>query len=524
MNSPNQTNKNKHTIMTLNRGEKENGESMEEGTTDIPVHIAIENEIMESQFQKRSNKTARSPPPNVSAKEATSTIITETLTTPTAKVLTDTLINTTPLIPAVTQDGISESRREEEGLNELDTLLVRLGSRIEDLSDFIKGRMNVHHEIRRLTSSIRHLYNSAMDKRDATVRPKISCVARESQTSPLQVAQTVEKLHQERDTGTPKRKRSTPHKAGEMETTTIKKVKATRVPLPSGTDTPKAMDKTPGTSEPKNQGEWKKVKNKKPRTTGEKSQKDRKLEKEVHSKRRSTLPDALLIKKGAQTFADILKKVKADSSLQELGENVVHIRRTLGGHLLIELNEKGDQTRTSSLREKLEAAVGQGNVVRTLSQEATVTIRDLDEITSDIEVLEALEKSCEKLKGSCRVRSIRPGYPGTQTAIISLPKKLLPEILKIGRIKIGWVSCRIRERNEPLSCFKCFEYGHRAAECKNNIVRENLCKNCGGEGHIAKNCRNKAKCAICTEKNLRSDHGIGSFSCPAYQEAKKRCQ
>lgn len=445
------------------------------------IVIDIDNDGAETRaphFQ-RSSKTVRSPIQN-----------------------TVTKMETAP--PPAASEKEPEGGKEKD--NEYDVLMVRLGKIITELSEFVKPRNNIHNDIKKMVSSVRRIYESAREKRiEATPKPqgRKDEATKECQTSPI--ADQESSKGQKKEAGAYKRKRSSPKGV----VAAVKRIRGDRTPLLSSNETPKTTEK----SEPKNlQGEWKTVEKKKKAPA----------EKEREPRQPKTRPDALLIKKGGQTFADILKKVKSDSSLDGLGEKVVHIRKTLGGDLLLELTNKGEINSVSTLRDQLAKAVGEENEVKTLSPEATIAIRDLDEITTQNEVLEALEKKFENLKGTLRIRSLRSGHSGTQTAIVSMPKRLLPEVMKEGKIKIGWVSCRIKEKVVPLSCYKCFEYGHRALECKSAVDRSKWCKNCSETGHIAKECKNQPKCAICSERKIESRHGTGSFRCPAYQQAMRK--
>lgn len=259
---------------------------------------------------------------------------------------------------------------------------------------------------------------------------------------------------------------------------------------------------------------WEKVERKKKRAPEERRPKLRK----------QARPDALLIKKGGElTFADILKKVKADNSLNNLGQKVTQIRRTMGGDLLLELKSTGEPAQTSLFRDQLKGAIGGDTEIKSLSQEATILIKDLDEATEANDVVEAVEELFPTAKGTCRVKNIKTAYGGTQTATINVPCTLAKEMIRMGKINVGWVVCRIREQFDPIRCYKCLDFGHRAASCKSGTDRSKLCMRCGNTGHVAKGCQNSHRCMICSGKDgINSNHGTGNYRCPSYQEALRR--
>ena len=220
------------------------------------------------------------------------------------------------------------------------------------------------------------------------------------------------------------------------------------------------------------------------------------------------------------TYADILRMVKSDPSLKEMGEKVIRVKRTQGGQMMFEL-AKEEGAKRDVLREAVTKALGEKAKVTVRTQEIYVVCRDLEEDTTKDDVLEALKKQLQtdSLSESA-IRSLRTAYGGTQTAVISLPFELAKRVLSAGKVKIGWTICRVREATKPRSCFKCFEYGHLAKDCKGED-RSKLCKRCGEGGHIAKNCTKDPCCMICSTTDKKATHVTGSSRCPKYRSSTK---
>ncbi|CAD6998283.1 unnamed protein product [Ceratitis capitata] len=238
-------------------------------------------------------------------------------------------------------------------------------------------------------------------------------------------------------------------------------------------------------------------------------------------------PDAIIIARaGNMSYSDILRAVKKEDTLKELGENVSRIRKTAKGEILLEM-KKAQMTSTGAYQKEICKVLGEQAQIRALTHEISVEIRDLDEITTKEDIIEAIRSQIKELNtiGVDAVKNIREAYAGTQTALISLPATDAKRLLDASKIKVGWVVCRIRERPNLRKCFRCMEYGHLARACTSEVDRSQCCAKCGEKGHFAKECNKKPLCAVCISKgNKNTDHRIGSWKCPLYQEACKKAK
>lgn len=232
--------------------------------------------------------------------------------------------------------------------------------------------------------------------------------------------------------------------------------------------------------------------------------------------------DALLIEaKDSGSYADILRKVKADPSLQDMGSKVARIRRTKNGEMLIEL--QGDPSvKSEAYRELIEKSlVGSDATVRALTQEAVIEVPHLDEVTTELELREALIDQLPPgdLESTAKVK-LRKAYGGTQIATIKLPVAEANKLLELGKIKVGWTICPLRRpRTQLLRCYRCHGFGHVVSKCTVAEDRSKCCWKCGENGHVSKTCSNKPKCMLC-QKGVANDHVTGSLRCNAYIKAK----
>ncbi|CAB0043928.1 unnamed protein product [Trichogramma brassicae] len=177
-------------------------------------------------------------------------------------------------------------------------------------------------------------------------------------------------------------------------------------------------------------------------------------------------PYAIVVKAaGTTTYADILRKLYAEPALQEtVGKSVQCIRRSASGAMVLQLR-KGVQN-ASALGTELDGVLGDAATASALRHKTALEIRDLDECATKAEICTALghQLGTTNLDPDV-VRSLRKAYAGTQTAVIDLPDELAAEALKLGHLRVGWVSCRVRERAEASRCFRCWEFNHVAARC-----------------------------------------------------------
>ncbi|CAB0039106.1 unnamed protein product [Trichogramma brassicae] len=172
-------------------------------------------------------------------------------------------------------------------------------------------------------------------------------------------------------------------------------------------------------------------------------------------------PDVIVIKaKDASKYADILRSLKSDPTLQQnVGSSVNNIRRSAAGALMLQLKKYVENA--SDLGEELGKVLGTAATASALLHTSTIEIKDLDECATKEEVTAALDALLGvPVSKRDPVKSLRKAYAGTQVAVVALPDDLVATALKLGHVRIGWVNCRIRAREEAARCYRCWSPGH----------------------------------------------------------------
>lgn len=233
---------------------------------------------------------------------------------------------------------------------------------------------------------------------------------------------------------------------------------------------------------------------------------------------------ALSIKPGENmSYAQVLRSIKEKVQPEEAGAEIKSIRQTKDGQVLLELGRKTENP--EQFGAVLTSILGDMASVRCLIPRTSVEIRDLDCLTDKEDVEQALKRDIAEI-GEMRVTITPPDAREQRLAIVQLGEKAAAALLKQGRIKIGWVFCRIRQRVVVPRCFRCLDYGHVARTC-DGPDRSGLCYKCGGAGHKAKECTAKECCLLCAEKSSEQEtlaHASGSGRCRVFREALEKAK
>lgn len=430
---------------------------------------------------------------------------------------------------------IPKNDKEEGG--EAKIKLSNLKTEIDALQEYVKDRHNVHQEIKRMILRIRAAYNLVESENLSMTVRSMGAVDKQKASgsftsSSTQTEAMVPANHTLASVLTPLTTRSTTPSSSKRRRDTVEFETTGHSPRLKKTNRGLVIQRLAGVPPSVDEGTESEMTDTVPpdkevwSIVNRKKKSRAKPDKPSLTRPRKIRPDAIVIGKvGELSYADILRKVKGDPSLKEIGENVARIRRTHKGEMLIELNKDTGKDKGTNFHLMVKNALGEQASVRSLSHEFLIECKDIDEVTSKEEIHEAMvQQFTLPAPDDVVVRSLRKAYGSTQIAIISLPAELALKILLVGKIKIGWTVCKLRELIRPLKCFKCLDFGHIAKDCTNND-RSDRCRRCGGTGHQAKDCAKLPSCMLCKGVDgVALEHISGSSRCPAYRRALNRAR
>lgn len=259
-------------------------------------------------------------------------------------------------------------------------------------------------------------------------------------------------------------------------------------------------------------------KNKEKKREESKKKEETKKKEEKRTKRRATSPAPTVLIKVAEgkTFADVLRKIRKDSDLVKEDASVTGTTTTEKGNMLVRLRKGSDRR---AFAERLKASVGDAGTVEP-GKRVTVEIKDLDTLTTEEDILEAMEEHLE-LTAIGEVPILGPNRRGQKTAIMQLREEDAKKILQLRSIKVGITHCRIRRRVEVLRCYRCLAYGHRKEYCSGED-RSKCCYKCGSSDHRKRECANEERCFLCPDGN--NTHVAGGRGCGIFREALERAR
>ncbi|XP_030757765.1 uncharacterized protein LOC115883538 [Sitophilus oryzae] len=142
-------------------------------------------------------------------------------------------------------------------------------------------------------------------------------------------------------------------------------------------------------------------------------------------------------------------------------------------------------------------------------------LKNLDEVTTIEEITAAICSALSIEKCEVDVRGLRPAYGGKQNATVIIAKDEANKLLQLGQIPIGWMNCKMAERQREIKCYRCWQYGHIKSQCE-GPDRSSQCVKCSETAHKAVDCKNEPHCISCNQ----GGHQTGSNKCPKIRQLR----
>ena len=142
--------------------------------------------------------------------------------------------------------------------------------------------------------------------------------------------------------------------------------------------------------------------------------------------------------------------------------------------------------------------------------------------TTEGEVQKALAKIAGPPVEGLNVKAMRPMCGGMKMAIVTMPCMNALHIIKSGKVGIGWVIARVREKISVSRYFRCSAFGHLSHNCDkgNNVTKSCFLR--GFTDHLAATCSSEPVCTQCEAIGVDHRHRSGSAKFPALAKAKER--
>ncbi|XP_055842692.1 uncharacterized protein LOC129909640 [Episyrphus balteatus] len=148
------------------------------------------------------------------------------------------------------------------------------------------------------------------------------------------------------------------------------------------------------------------------------------------------------------------------------------------------------------VRDKVEENLGQKYDVNELKRNnPRVQIFNLSEKMDENELINCLKNQNEILKDVnlvCKAMWKKPNK-NSYTAVIELDSKSFNEVMKAGKLSVGWDKCLVKESFYVKRCFKCLGFNHNSKDCKaekcnNLLIQEQSGFRSGHSCETAINC------------------------------------
>lgn len=214
------------------------------------------------------------------------------------------------------------------------------------------------------------------------------------------------------------------------------------------------------------------------------------------------------VKAEGKSFVDIVKRLKEEVNIDQLGVKIKKLQKTEKGDLRLTIH--GGQDMAMSLKNEITHKINDVQVMTRKLGTTTIYISGMDPTIEEEEVKQAIAAVAKMKETDIDIKSVREGRYGEKTVIAEVPREQIMPLIGKKRLKIGWMEGTVKERIDIVRCFRCLEHGHKTLECKAQVDRSRDCIKCGRTGHKSKECINTYRCLKCNMDGHRADQ----MKCP----------
>ncbi|XP_055838199.1 uncharacterized protein LOC129906442 [Episyrphus balteatus] len=221
-----------------------------------------------------------------------------------------------------------------------------------------------------------------------------------------------------------------------------------------------------------------------------------------------------------QTAEKTKSEIKARVNPSTSGIQVSGIQKLNSGAIIVSCdNENSIEKLTSDVKNNL----GDDYSVDVINRNPRIKISYISDRFEENDLISCIRKQNDFLKNSelkfktmWKRKGKRSDY---YTAIIEMDVNSYNEIMKVGKISVGWDKCEVSEAIYVKRCYKCLGFGHFSKDCTSDRM---TCLKCGGQ-HKGSECT--AECLSCVncvkmneelKLNLDVNHNALDNCCEVY--------
>lgn len=227
----------------------------------------------------------------------------------------------------------------------------------------------------------------------------------------------------------------------------------------------------------------------------------------------NNFPNIIIKPKNAQTQEKTKDDLSQNIKPNQLNVGVKWMKTTNAGTVIIKCDSKQN---TNKLKQEIESKLEPNyEVVLTKMRQPRIKITNFQQEMSKEDIEESIKKQ-NGIEGNIVVTYIKKTKLGSAIIFGECCPKSFGNIMRQGKIYIGWQRCPVYEDLEVPRCHNCQGFFHKKTNCTNKIT----CPKCGEEHDQAKCNTDKKHCCNCFMSNAKyktkydTNHHATDYQCP----------
>lgn len=224
------------------------------------------------------------------------------------------------------------------------------------------------------------------------------------------------------------------------------------------------------------------------------------------------------------TKTEVIQKINPT----DISASIRNVKEINNGRVIISCEDKKS---LEILKNQAENELRENYLVETVNRKPQIKVTGIEECTLNDENFVKSIKMQNLLNEQSDLKIVhkyKSAKNNTYNVILEVEGDVFNNIIKKGRLFIGWRSYAVYEYVSVLRCFNCWRYGHKIDKCTN----KKTCPICNGSDCVKEKCNsNKKECTNCryAHDHLRLTHidfmhTVFDKSCVSYQKMVNRAK